>query len=94
MYFLGVYMKGLMYDANHDIDFNNINSIRLICVDGEERVLDSALASSILPESVLSLQRGAIVTDAQKGCMLVLKSSALKDDKNMVHTGIAQIIVD
>ncbi len=93
IYFVGVYMKGLIYAANNEVDLNNIKSVKLIGVDGSETVLDGELASSILLESVLALQRGAIVTTAEKGCMMVLKSGTLQDRNNKIYRGIAEIIV-
>lgn len=93
MYFCGVYMKGLMFSADQTLDFNAIKTLKLIGVDGTETVLDGELASCVLVESVLALQRGAIVTDAESGCMLVLKSTNGRDQQNKIYKGIAEIVV-
>ena len=93
MYFCGVYMKGLMFSADQTLDFNAIRFLKLIGVDGAETVLDGELASSVLLESVLALQRGAIVTDAENGCMLVLKNTNGRDQQNKIYKGIAEIVV-
>lgn len=93
MYFCGVFIKGLVYDTDNAVDFENIKSLKLIGVDGKETVLDGELASSIILESVLALQRGGIVTDAESGCMLVLKSDSGKDQLNKIYMGIAEMVV-
>lgn len=93
MYFCGVYMKGLLYDVCGTLDFEDFEIFKLIGVDGSETNILDKVDSSNLHESVLALQRGAVVTDAQSGCMLVLKSTSGNDRNNWILKGIAEIVI-
>lgn len=93
MYFCGVYMKGLLYDACGTLEFGEFKTFKLIGVDGSETDILDKVDSSNLHESVLALQRGAVVTDAQSGCMLVLKSTSGNDRNNWILKGIAEIVI-
>ena len=93
MYFCGVYMKGLLYDICGTLDFEDFETFKLIGVDGSETDILDKVNTANLHESVLALQRGAIVTDAESGCMLVLKSNSGRDQLNWIFKGIAEIVI-
>ena len=93
MYFLGVYMKGLIYDACGTIEYENFKTFKLIGMDGTETDLLKELEGVNLLESVLALQRGAVAVDAKSGCMLVLKSEDGNDQQNKIFKGIKEIVV-
>lgn len=93
MYFIGVYMKGLIYAASGTIEYENFKTFKLIDVDGKETDLLKELEGVNLLESVLALQRGGIEPDAEAGCMLVLKSADGDDQHNKIFKGIKQIVI-
>lgn len=93
MYFIGVYMKGLIYAASGTIEYENFKTFKLIDVDGKETDLIKELEGVNLLESVLALQRGGIEPDAEAGCMLVLKSADGDDQHNKIFKGIKEIVI-
>ena len=93
MYFLRVYMKGLIYDACGTIEYENFKTFKLVGMDGTEIDLLKELEGVDLLESVLALQRGAVAVDAKSGCMLVLKSASGDDRQNKIYKGIAKIVI-
>lgn len=93
MYFIGVYMKGLIFAASGTIEYENFKTFKLIDVDGTETDILKELEGVNLLESVLALQRGGIEPDAKAGCMLVLKSADGDDQHNKIFKGIKEIVI-